>query len=399
MLLYYQMAAMRASLELFEQAGMKALTEKSKKLTGYLEYLLRNIKSDRITVITPKDENQRGCQLSIRVKNGDKSLFDKIISKGVLADWRDPDVIRVAPIPLYNTFTDVYRFVEILTQSLQESNRGNLQRKAFIMAKQKVIIVGAGLSGSLLAIYLAKKGMLVDVYEARHDMRHVQMSTGRSINLALSDRGIMALREVGMDDYMLKEAIPMHGRMIHSLKGDTTLQRYSGRQGEYINSVSRGGLNIALMNEAEKHEGVKFYFDHKCVGFDCKTGDILALEHKNWAKEKKTIKGNTVIGTDGAGSAIRNAMLDGGVEGFVFSQRFLEHGYKELCILPGEGGSFRMEKNALHIWPRGSYMMIALPNLDGSFTCTVFLAHEGEKSFKSIEEKDKLLEFFQSELP
>ena len=262
------------------------------------------------------------------------------------------------------------------------------------MDKQKVIIVGAGLSGSLLAIYLAKKGMHVDVYEARPDMRNEQVVAGRSINLALSDRGIMALREVGMDAYMLKEAVPMKGRLIHTLKGETNFQPYSGRQGEYINSVSRGGLNIALMNEAEKYEGVKFYFDHKCIGYDCKSGDVLFEQTKTG--EKKTIKGDTVIGTDGAGSAIRNAMLHGGIERFNFSQRFLEHGYKELCILPSEGGGFLMEKNALHIWPRGSYMMIALPNFDGSFTCTLFLAHEGENSFRSIavKGKDKLMDFF-----
>src|SRR4051812_906739 len=140
------------------------------------------------------------------------------------------------------------------------------------MSKQKVIIVGAGLSGSLLAIYLAKKGIRVDIYEARADMRTVQMIAGRSINLALSDRGIMALREVGMDEYMLKQAIPMNGRLIHTLKGETILQPYSGRKGEYINSISRGGLNIALINEAEKYEGVRFHFNHKCIDFNCKTG-------------------------------------------------------------------------------------------------------------------------------
>jgi kynurenine 3-monooxygenase len=272
------------------------------------------------------------------------------------------------------------------------------------MSKQKVLIVGAGLSGSLLAIYLAKKGILVDVFESRSDMRTVQMVAGRSINLALSDRGIMALREVGMDEYMLKEAIPMKGRMIHSLTGQTNLQPYSGRQGEYINSVSRGGLNIALMNEAEKYEGVNFYFDHRAIGFEKTTCTVL-FEHPQTG-DKKIVKGDTVIGTDGAGSAIRNTMLHGGVDRFNFSQRFLEHGYKELCILPGKDGGFLMEKNALHIWPRGSYMMIALPNFDASFTCTLFLAHEGEKSFKSLtpdpspkERGEKLMEFFQSNFP
>src|SRR5687767_15681159 len=137
----------------------------------------------------------------------------------------------------------------------------------------RVIIVGAGLAGSLLAIYLARRGIDVYVFEARGDMRLEEMAAGRSINLALSDRGIAALREIGMDEYMLAEAVPMHGRMIHSIAGETKLLPYSGRQGEYINSVSRAGLNIALINEAEKYEGVRFFFNQKCVGFDCQTGE------------------------------------------------------------------------------------------------------------------------------
>ena len=237
-----------------------------------------------------------------------------------------------------------------------------------------VTIIGAGLAGSLLAIYLARRGMTVDVYEARGDMRKEQVAAGRSINLALSDRGIAALREVGMDEYMLVEAIPMNGRMIHSPSGETKLLPYSGRQGEYINSISRGGLNTALMNEAEKYGNVQFHFNERCVGFDCESGTA------NFSSGK-TVTTDTVIATDGAGSAVRNAMLHGGVERFDFSQDWLEHGYKELHIPPGPGGSFLIEKNALHIWPRHKFMMIALPNFDGSFTCTLFLAH------KSLEEQ------------
>ncbi|MDQ3748143.1 MAG: FAD-dependent monooxygenase [Acidobacteriota bacterium] len=278
------------------------------------------------------------------------------------------------------------------------------------MPKQKVTIIGAGLSGSLLAIYLAKRGIAADVYESRGDMRNVEMSAGRSINLALSDRGIAALREVGMDEYMLAEAVPMHGRMIHAVDGQTKLLPYSGRQGEYINSVSRTGLNVALMNEAEKHAGVKFYFNEKCVGFDCKTGEAI-LENPETG-ERKIIKGDTLIATDGAGSKVRDAMLHG-IPRFNFSQQWLEHGYKELHIPPGNDGDFSMEKNALHIWARRAFMMIALPNFDGSFTCTLFLAHTGENSFeqlerqhlagkmssgrrRSFEDEKSLLEFFQT---
>ena len=253
----------------------------------------------------------------------------------------------------------------------------------------KVIIVGAGLSGSLMAIYLAKRGFQVEVYESRADMRTEKMSVGRSINLALSNRGIAALKEVRLDEYMLAEAVPMRGRMIHTLDGQTKLLPYSGRQDEYINSISRGGLNIALINEAEKYENVKFYFNEKCVGFDAKSG---AAKFESGA----TAQGDTAIATDGAGSAFRDSMLHGAVSRFNFSQKWLEHGYKELHIPPTEAGESQMEKTALHIWARGSFMMIALPNFDGSFTCTLFLAHKGENSFEQLTDEKSLMSFFET---
>ncbi|HZH34928.1 MAG TPA: NAD(P)/FAD-dependent oxidoreductase [Pyrinomonadaceae bacterium] len=262
------------------------------------------------------------------------------------------------------------------------------------MPKQKVIIIGAGLSGSLLAIYLARRGIEADVYESRGDMRRTEVAAGRSINLALSDRGIAALREVGMDEYMLAEAVPMRGRMVHSATGETKLLPYSGREGEYINSISRSGLNIALINEAEKHAGVCFYFNQKCVDFDAKTGEAFFKAGENG--ERKSVRGDTIIATDGAGSIVRDAMLHGGVSRFDFSQKWLEHGYKELHIPPAADGSFLMEKNALHIWARRSFMMIALPNFDGSFTCTLFLAHTGENSFEQLRDEKSLMEFFQT---
>ncbi len=261
------------------------------------------------------------------------------------------------------------------------------------MSNQKVIIIGAGLSGSLLAIYLVKRGIGTDIYESRGDMRKEKMSAGRSINLALSDRGIAALREVGMDEYMLSEAVPMHGRMIHAIDGQTKLLPYSGRQGEYINSISRAGLNIALMNEAEKYEGVRFYFNQKCFDLDCKTGEAI-LENTE-TSERKVVKGNTLIAADGTGSAIRNAMLHG-VPRFNYSQQYLEYGYKELHIPPNKNGGFLMEKNALHIWARRAFMMIALPNFDGSFTCTLFLAHNGENSFEQLTDEKSLMKFFET---
>src|SRR5687768_5997534 len=147
----------------------------------------------------------------------------------------------------------------------------------------KVVIIGAGLAGSLLGIYLAKRGIEANIYEARGDMRKTEVAAGRSINLALSDRGIAALREVGMDEYMLAEAVPMHGRMVHAVDGQTKLLPYSGRAGEYINSISRAGLNIALINEAEKYAGVRFFFNERCVDFDCASGEAL-LENTGTSK-------------------------------------------------------------------------------------------------------------------
>lgn len=273
------------------------------------------------------------------------------------------------------------------------------------MSNQRVIIIGAGLAGSLLAIYLGKRGIQVDVFEARVDMRKEQVSAGRSINLALSDRGIAALREVGMDKFMLAEAVPMRGRMIHSVDGSTKLLPYSGRYGEYINSVSRAGLNIALMNEAEKYPGVQFIFGEKCTDFDCKYGEVTF-------EGGRTLRSDTVIATDGAGSQVRQAMQRQVAE-FEFSSKFLDHGYKELVIplasdlseiaygASARRGNFVLDPNALHIWPRHKFMMIALPNFDGSFTCTLFLAHDGngEAGFDQLVEEAAVLNFFESEFP
>jgi len=263
----------------------------------------------------------------------------------------------------------------------------------------QVTIIGAGLAGSLLAIYLAKRGMKVDVYEARGDMRLEEVVAGRSINLALSDRGIAALREVGMDEYMLAEAVPMYGRMIHSPTGETKLLPYSGRSGEYINSVSRAGLNIALMNEAAKYSDVRFHFNERCVGFDTESGEIKFENPLGSLSSLSSPRSyDTIIATDGAGSAVRQAM-EQKVSGFSSTSVFLDHGYKELHIPPGQNGEFLLEKNALHIWPRHKFMMIALPNFDGSFTCTLFLAHKGGNPSSTEGTPEPPDEVFQGTLP
>lgn len=278
----------------------------------------------------------------------------------------------------------------------------------------KVIIIGAGLAGSLLAVYLAKRGIQVDVFEARGDMRKEHVTAGRSINLALSDRGIAALREVGLDGYMLAEAVPMYGRMVHSISDGSKLIPYSGRKGEYINSISRSGLNIALISEAEKHPGVQFVFNSRCVDFHCPSGEVTF-------ENGRTIRGDTVIATDGAGSAVRDSMVRD-LPDYRLSQVFFEHWYKELHIPAGSIGNFLIAKNALHIWPRHKFMMIALPNADGSFTCTLFLPQNAgnlsdsdhrsstrdtvlaglaayEPSIDRLQDEKSFIKFFEREFP
>ncbi|HEY6505416.1 MAG TPA: NAD(P)/FAD-dependent oxidoreductase [Chitinophagaceae bacterium] len=256
--------------------------------------------------------------------------------------------------------------------------------------KKDVVIVGAGLVGSLLSIYLSKRGYKVKVYERRGDMRNEAMSAGRSINLALSDRGIKALEEVGIMDAIREIAIPMHGRFIHNLDGTTNLQPY-GKQGQYINSVSRGELNKKLMDLAEQ-QGTEIYFNHKCSSIDWKTNTISfeATDHSPLT----TYPFELLFGSDGAYSAAR---LQHQLQHnrFQYQQYYIDYGYKELTIPPAADGSFRMEKNALHIWPRGNYMLIALPNIDGSFTCTLFFPFDGEPSFASLTTKEKLRSFFE----
>lgn len=263
------------------------------------------------------------------------------------------------------------------------------------MKKQKITIVGAGLAGSLLAIYLAKRGFQVNVYERRPDMRAEDIGGGRSINLALSTRGIYALRQVGLADNVLKAAIPMRGRMLHLPHGELTFQPYGKSENEVINSISRSGLNCTLMDAAERYENVQISFNERCLAMDFKSGEVKFYNERTGVE--KTVSGDTVFACDGSGSAIRLEMQK--VGRFNLSQMYLEHGYKELTIPPGAGGGFQMEKNALHIWPRGTYMLIALPNRDGSFTCTLFFPYQGEYSFASLVTPKKVLDFFREQFP
>lgn len=260
----------------------------------------------------------------------------------------------------------------------------------------RVVVVGGGLVGSLLSIYLARQGFQVEVYERRPDMRKEAIGAGRSINLAVSTRGLFALKEIGLEQEVLKHAIPMRGRMIHSPKGELTFQQYGKDDSECINSISRGELNKVLMTHAEATGKVRYHFHQKATGFDRETGS-LQLQHQVHGLEAE-VDSPLMIGTDGSASAIRSAMIQS--PGYECTQSYLEYGYKELTIPAGEdGGSFRMEKNALHIWPRGTFMLIALPNFDGSFTCTLFLPFEGAPSFRSLSTPAQVREFFSAQFP
>lgn len=269
----------------------------------------------------------------------------------------------------------------------------NLLRNIAVMSKN-VTIVGAGLVGSLLSIYLARRGYNVNIFERRSDMRKIKMSAGKSINLALSDRGWRGLQGVGIADDIKEIAIPMYGRFIHNRDGSTAFQKY-GKDEQAIYSVSRAEINMRLMDLAEKENGVKIHFDQKCLSVD-KNRSEGKFEDTSGAVHSE--KFDLLFGADGAFSASRlNMQLTS--DRFEYNQHYIEAGYKELIIPPGENNSFRMEKNALHIWPRGSFMMIALPNPDGNFTCTLFLPFEGEKSFSKLQTREQVKDFFEAEFP
>ncbi|MCB2205660.1 FAD-dependent monooxygenase [bacterium] len=261
--------------------------------------------------------------------------------------------------------------------------------------RQHILIAGAGLAGSLLSVYLAKRGLHVDMRERRPDMRREDISAGRSINLALSTRGIHALQEVGLADEIMQLAIPMRGRMMHAVDGSLTFQPYGKDESEVIYSVSRGELNKRLMTLAEKHAHVSLSFQQRCEGMDFSTGRVQFTDERGGGQY--TLQPQTVIACDGAGSPVRHSME--ALEAFSASTEYLAHSYKELHIPPHDDGSHRIEKHALHIWPRRAFMLIALPNLDGSFTCTLFLQTEGEPGFSSLQTPEALRSFFQKEFP
>ncbi len=248
-----------------------------------------------------------------------------------------------------------------------------------VSATREVVIVGAGLAGTLLALLLARRGFRVEVFERNPDPRGGHAAAGRSINLALAERGRHALRLAGMLEAVDRFTLPMRGRMLHDLDGHLTLQPYGADASEVIYSTHRALLNRTLLDAAEQTGQVQVHFDHR-------------LEHVDWHERHLAFRDpqgsrqihpfEVLIGADGAGSAVREAMS--AIEDLGVSEELLDHGYRELTITPAADGGFRTDPHALHIWPRGGFMLIALPNMDGSFTATLFLPNDGKPGFAQL---------------
>ncbi|MEY2489358.1 MAG: kynurenine 3-monooxygenase [Verrucomicrobiota bacterium] len=262
--------------------------------------------------------------------------------------------------------------------------------------KTKFTLIGSGLAGGLLAAYFGQRGYEVDLYERRADPRAGNFVGGRSINLALSTRGIHALQQLGIADEVLRHAIPMRGRMIHDKSGNLHFAPYDRDPKNHINSIGRAALNTTVIEAAQRYPNVRVLFNHLCtdVDLDAPVAHLLNTE-TNQASEAR---GDAVIGVDGAFSAVRQSMQRR-LNGFKYDESYLPHGYKELTIPPAADGGWRMEKEALHIWPRKSFMMIALPNPDGSFTCTLFWEFSGPRSFETTKTDDDVRRFFDEEFP
>lgn len=259
----------------------------------------------------------------------------------------------------------------------------------------KFTLIGSGLAGGLLAGFLGRRGYEIDLFERRPDPRAGNTVGGRSINLALSTRGIHALQQLDLADEVLRHAIPMRGRMIHETGGTLHFSPYDRDPSKYINSIGRDVLNTVVIEAAQRYPNVRVTFNQRCTDVDLEMPTAHFVEYGT--NQVSSIQSDAVIGVDGAFSAVRGSMQR--LNRFEYSQSYLDHGYKELTIPPAADGSWQMEKNALHIWPRRSFMMIALPNPDGSFTCTLFWEYQGPRSFATTKSDAEVERFFAEEFP
>jgi kynurenine 3-monooxygenase len=256
------------------------------------------------------------------------------------------------------------------------------------------IVVGAGLGGSMMAALLGRAGRTVEVLERRADARRGAAEAGRSINLAISARGLHALDHLGLKDEVLRIGIPLYGRMIHPVSGPLAFQPYGSRR-QAINSVSRADLNRLLLDAAEARGRVSIHFNRRCVGADLERAQVTTVDARDGSDERAHC--GVIIGADGAYSAVRAQLARR--DRHDYSQAYLGHGYKELVISPGEDGTHVLDKHALHIWPRGGFMMMAMANIDGSFTVTLYLPWEGQHGFDRLQTADAVRRFFAEQFP
>ncbi len=383
----FSLATLRGSMEVFEAAGwMKPLRAKSQRLTGYLQQLIEYEVGEHIEILTPHDPDQRGCQLSLKVRGGlGKQVHAQLIQSGIEVDFREPNVIRAAPVPLYNSFVDVFDCVAALKQSLS----------APMKKPEHIVIAGAGLVGTLMATMLTQRGYRVSVYEKRPDLRTTAIPAGRSINLALAERGMYALRIAQLMDQVSPLLIPMRGRLIHEVDGRTEFLPYGQRPNEVIYSVSRGELNKLMMNAMDQDPESTLHFNCELVSVDFAQRQ-LTIQHKP-SGDEESVGFDYFLAADGGGSVARRLLLQqtGGSD----KSELLDHDYKELHIGPDENGDFQLFREALHIWPRGGFMLIALPNLDASFTVTLFLPKRGPTSFQQLKCPADVVGFFREYFP
>ena len=259
--------------------------------------------------------------------------------------------------------------------------------------KKEITIVGAGLVGSLCSLYMTNRGYKVNVFERRNDLRSEIITAGKSINLALSKRGWTSLEQAGIANQVMKIAIPVYKRIMHDNKGKLTEQPY-GNKDEAIYSVSRAQMNVLMMDLAEKN-GAKLHFNEKCIDVDFEQS-IVTFENTE-SKKNQNVKSDFLIGADGAFSVVRKKMVNKYKHDYDYNE--IDHDYKELVIPAGKNNSYLLDKNALHIWPRGDFMLMALANLDGSFTCTLFAPKKGLNSFEGLNKKEEIEAYFANIFP